>query len=242
VAGWEKTSLMSYDHTVLVPGLLCSPRLYAEQLPALWQFGPVSVASHHHDISLAAIARRLLATAPPQFALAGFSMGGAVAFEIMRQAGHRVTRLALLSTSARPDTVEQAQDRRDQITMTRDGRFAEVTDVLRQSWIPAARRDDLTLHQVVRQMADETGPEAFIRQQTALMGRPDSRDGLAVIRCPVLVVTGADDIVGRPEYAEEIAGGIPRARLAVIPDCGHLSTLEQPAAVTRELTDWLTRA
>jgi pimeloyl-ACP methyl ester carboxylesterase len=233
---------MSYDHTVLVPGLLCSPRLYAEQLPALWKFGPVSVASHHHDISLAAITRRLLATAPPQFALVGFSMGGAVAFEIMRQAGHRVTRLALLNTSARPDTAEQAQDRRDQIAMTRDGRFAAVTEVLCQSWILAARRGDLALDQVVRQMADETGPEGFIRQQTALMGRPGSRDGLAAIRCPVLVVTGADDIVGRPEYAEEIAAGIPQARLAVIPDCGHLSPLEQSAAVTRELTDWLTRA
>ena len=114
---------MSHVPTVLVPGLLCSPRLYAEQLPALWRFGPVSVASIHHDDSMAAIARRFLAAAPPQFALAGLSMGGYLAFEIMRQAGHRVTRLALLNTSARPDTAEQAQSRRDQVAMTQDGQL-----------------------------------------------------------------------------------------------------------------------
>jgi len=91
-------------------------------------------------------------------------------------------------------------------------------------------------------MANETGPEAFIRQQTAIMNRPDSRASLALIGCPVLVVAGADDNATIPDYAVEIAGRIPKARLVTIPDCGHLSTLEQPAAVTRELTDWLTRA
>lgn len=232
---------MSHVPTILVPGLLCSPRLYAEQLPALWRFGPVSVASHRHDDSLAAIARRLLAAAPPQFALAGLSMGGYLAFEIMRQAGHRVTRLALLNTSARPDTAEQAQHRREQITMTQDGQFAEVADSLRLRWVRAERRSDLPLHRVIRQMADETGPEAFIRQQTAIMNRPDSRAGLAEIGCPALVLAGADDDVTIPDYAAEIADGIPQARLVVLPDCGHLSTLEQPAAVTRELVSWLTQ-
>lgn len=230
---------MSHVPTVLVPGLLCSPRLYAEQLPALWRFGPVSVASPRHDDSLAAIARRLLAAAPPQFALAGLSMGGYLAFEIMRQAGHRVTRLALLNTSARPDTGERAQRRRDQIAMTRDGQFAEVVDILYRSWVRPARRGDLALHQVICQMADETGPEAFIRQQTAIMNRPDSRAGLAAIGCPVLVVAGADDDVTVPDHAAEIADCVPQARLAVISDCGHLSTLEQPAAVTHALAGWL---
>jgi len=226
---------------VLVPGLLCSPRLYAEQLPALWRVGSVSVASHIHDDSLAAIASRFLATAPPRFALAGLSMGGYLAFEIMRQAGHRVTRLALLNTSARPDTAEQAQRRRDQVTMTREGQFTEVADTLYQRWVRPARRDDLALRRIIRQMADETGPEAFIRQQAAIMNRPDSRPGLAEIGCPTLVVAGADDDVTVPEHAAEIADRIPRARLTVIPDCGHLSTLEQPAAATRALEGWLAR-
>src|SRR5579883_3245029 len=90
--------------TVLVPGLNCSARLYAPQIPALWRFGPVTVADHTRDDSMPAIAARILASAPPRFALAGLSMGGYIAFEIMRQAPQRVLRLALMDTSARPDT------------------------------------------------------------------------------------------------------------------------------------------
>jgi pimeloyl-ACP methyl ester carboxylesterase len=231
---------MSYVPTVLIPGLLCSPRLYAEQIPALWRFGPVSVASHHHDDSLAAIAGRILAAAPPRFTLVGLSMGGYLAFEIMRQAGHRVTRLALLNTTARPDTAEASQRRSGQIALARDGQFAEVADVLYRSWVRPARRGDLALRQVIRQMADETGPEAFVRQQLAIMNRPDSRAGLAAISCPTLVVAGAEDEVTVPGHAAEIADRVPRARLTVIPDCGHLSTLERPAAVTEALVGWLT--
>jgi pimeloyl-ACP methyl ester carboxylesterase len=231
---------MSAEPTVLVPGLLCSPRLYAEQLPALWRFGPVSVASHQHDDSLAAIAGRILAAAPPRFTLVGLSMGGYLAFEVMRQAGHRVTRLALLNTTARPDTAEASQRRSGQIALARDGQFAEVADVLYRSWVRPARRGDLALRQVIRQMADETGPEAFVRQQLAIMNRPDSRAGLAAISCPTLVVAGAEDEVTVPEHAAEIADRVPRARLTVIPDCGHLSTLERPEAVTEALVGWLT--
>ena len=230
---------MTYVPTLFIPGLLCSPRLYAEQIPALWRFGPVIVASHHHDDSLAASARRILDAAPPRFALAGLSMGGYLAFEVMRQAGQRVTRLALLNTSARPDTAEQVQRRRDHVTMTQGGRFTEVVDILHQRLVRAAWGDDSALHHVIRQMADETGPEAFIRQQAAAMSRPDSRPGLPAISCPVLVVAGADDNITTTGHAAEIADGIPGAQLTVIPDCGHLSTLEQPAAVTQALVGWL---
>jgi pimeloyl-ACP methyl ester carboxylesterase len=225
--------------TVLMPGLLCSPRLYAEQLPAVWQFGPVIVPSHREDDSVAAIASRFLQTAPPRFALAGLSMGGYLAFEIMRQAGDRVTRLALLNTSAHPDRADLSERRREQIAMTRDGRFAEVAEILYERFVHPARRDDVALHQVVSQMARETGPEALIRQLTAIMNRPDSRPGLAAIDCPVLVVTGTEDDVALPEHSEEIAQSIPRAKLLVIPGCGHLSTLEEPATVTEALVCWL---
>ena len=232
---------MSQVPTVLVPCLLGSPRLYAEQVPASWQFGPVSVASHRHDDSMAVLADRILATAPPQFALVGLSMGGYLAFEIMRQAGHRVERLALLNTTARSDTAEQTQRRNDQIALAQKDRFAEVIDFLYRHWVRAARRRDLALQRVIRQMADETGPMAFVRQQTAIMNRPDSRASLAAIDCPTLVVAGANDEVTTPEHAAEIAGRVPGARLVVIPECGHLSTLEQPAAVTQTLVDWLTQ-
>src|SRR6266700_480738 len=158
----DRSAHVSQVPTVLVPGLLCSPRLYAEQLPALWRLGPVTVVSHHHDDSMATIADRILAAAPPQFALDGLSMGGYLAFEILRQAAHRVTRLALLDTTARPDTIEQTRRRHDQITLARGGQFDEVVDALFRHWVRAARRHDEPLRRVIRQMADETGPEAFV--------------------------------------------------------------------------------
>lgn len=225
--------------TVLIPGLLCSPRLYAGQLPALWQCGPVTVASHRHGDSMAEIAAAILAAAPPRFALAGLSMGGYLAFEVMRQAAHRVERLALLNTSARPDTAEAAVRRLEQVALARDGKLPEVAAALAGRWVRPAARGDAALLAVIRQMAAETGPEAFARQQRAIMSRPDSRPGLAAVTCPALVIAGADDEVTVPGHAREIAGLIPGARLVTIPDCGHLSTLEQPALVTQALLGWL---
>jgi pimeloyl-ACP methyl ester carboxylesterase len=224
--------------TVFVPGLLCSPRLFADQLPAVWRLGPVTVARHHDD-SVRVIAERILSAAAPRFALVGLSMGGYIAFEVMRQAPDRVTRLALLDTTARPDTAELTRRRRDQIALAQHGQFGDVVDVLFRAWVHPARYDDPALRQVVRTMAEETGPVVFGRQQTAIMNRPDSRPDLSAIRCPTLVLVGADDRLTTPEHAKEISDAVPGARLAVVPQCAHLSTLEQPAAVTRILVDWL---
>jgi len=168
-------------------------------------------------------------------------MGGYVAFEIMRQAGDRVTRLALLNTAPRSDTPEQTRRRRDQISRTRAGHFGEVVGDLYRLWVRDAKRGNGALRQVIHQMADETGPEAFVRQQTAIMNRPDSRGDLAAIECPTLVMAGASDEITTPDQAAEMADRIPGARLVVVPDCGHLSTLEQPAAVTRTLVSWLSK-
>ena len=224
---------------VLVPGLLTSPRLYAEQLPSLWRHGPVTIADNTRDDTLAAIAHRLLVTAPPRFALAGLSMGGYIAFELLRQAPDRVDRLALLDTSARPDTPEQTRRRDAQIDLARGGRFAEVADQQFPLLVHRARHDDPAAREVVRLMASETGPEAFIRQQQAIMGRPDSRPGLAGIGCPTLVLVGDGDELTPPDLSAEIAGGIPGARLVVVPGAGHLSTLDQPRQVTQALLEWL---
>jgi len=172
--------------TVLIPGLLCSPRLYGEQLPALWRFGPVVLADHTRDDSMRGIARRILAVAPRRFTLVGLSMGGYVAFEIMRTSPDRVVRLVLLATSARADTPERTDHRHAQITLARNGRFGEVLDQLFPVWVHRSRRNDEVLRRIVQRMAEETGPEAFIRQQTAIMTRPDSRSDLSAIRCPPL--------------------------------------------------------
>jgi pimeloyl-ACP methyl ester carboxylesterase len=226
---------------VFVPGLIASPRLYAEQIPALWRFGPASIALHTRDDSMAAIARRILADAPARFALIGLSMGGYIAFEIMRQAPQRVARLALLNTSAQPDTPASSEARRQAIALTQSGRFAQIPDQLFPRLVHPSRRGDRALLALVRQMAEECGPEAFVRQQTANITRLDSRPTLATIRCPTLVLAGAQDELIPADRAEEIANGIAGARLVTVPDCGHLSTLEQPQEVTRALADWMDR-
>jgi pimeloyl-ACP methyl ester carboxylesterase len=224
---------------VLVPGLNCSARLYADQIPALWRFGAVFLADHTRDDSIPAIARRILAAAPPRFALAGLSMGGYISFEIMRQAAERVAKLALLDTGARAETREQTQMRRPRIELAKAGRMAEVSDSLLPILVHPNRQNDEALKQLMRTMAAEVGAEAFLRQQQAIMARPDSRPGLSAIRCPTLVLVGENDQGTPPALSEEIAAAIPASRLVVVPDCGHMSTLERPQAVADALVDWM---
>ena len=226
--------------TVLIPGLTCSARLYAEQIPALWRFGPVTVADHTRDDSMAAIARRILAAAPPRFALAGLSMGGYIAFEIMRQSPDRVAKLALLDTGARAEAPEQTERRKVVIALAKSGRYAEVSDIAFPLYVHRNRHDDTALKETVRMMAAETGVEAFLRQQQAIISRPDSRPGLGAIKCPTLVLVGDGDEATPPELAREIAGAIGGARLVVVAECGHLSSLEQPDKVTAALAEWMT--
>lgn len=225
--------------TVLVPGLNCTPRLYAAQIPALWRFGPVTVADHRRDDSVAAIAARSLESAPPRFALVGLSLGGYIAMAILRAAPQRVARLALLDTSARPDTPQQSERRRAQIELARSGRFAEVPDLQFPLLVHRNRHGDAALKEIVVTMAEDTGPEAFVRQQQAIMTRPDSRPDLAAIRCPTLIVVGDGDELTPPELAAEMHALIPGSRLTTIPDSGHLSTIERPEAVNRALAEWM---
>ena len=175
---------------LLVPGLVSSPRIYAPVVPALWRFGPVTVANHIRDDTMGAIARRILAEAPPRFALAGHSMGGYIAFEIMRQAPERVAKLALINTQARPDTPEATARRRDQIARAQGGDYHAILDELFPGFVHPSRQGEAFLRQLVRDMGDDIGAGAFVRQQTAIMSRPDSRPTLAWIKCPTLVLTG----------------------------------------------------
>jgi pimeloyl-ACP methyl ester carboxylesterase len=224
---------------VLVPGLLCSARLYAPQITALWPFGQVAIADHRCDADMAAIAARILADAPPRFALAGLSMGGYIAFAMIRLAPERIAKLALLDTSARPDSAEQKAGREKFIAMAEAGNLADVVEMLTPRFLHRERVNDETLRSVVRAMAEETGAEAFVRQQQAMMSRSDSRLLLTAIRCPTLVLVGDGDELTPPDLAKEIASGISGATLTIVPDCGHLSTLEKPEAVNMALAEWL---
>ena len=225
---------------VLVPGLSCNAALYASQWPALADGRPILVADHARDETLSAIVQRLLAAAPPRFALCGLSMGGYIAFEVLRQAPERVTRLALLDTSARPATPETNLPREQMIALAEKGAFDNVTTLLWQKLVAPARLADEPLRLLVRRMADEVGVDGFVRQQKAIMQRPDSRPVLAGLSIPVLVLVGAEDEITPVAEARDMAGlAGARARLAIVPGCGHLSTLEAPEAVTAELLRWL---
>ena len=158
---------------LLVPGLVSSSRIYAPVMPALWRCGPVTVANHIRDDNMALIARRILAEAPPRFALAGHSMGGYIAFEIMRQAPDRVARLALINTQARPDTPEATARRRGMMARAKSGEYRAVLDELFPGFVHPSRREDEGLRQLVYDMADDVGAEAFCRQQTAIISRPE---------------------------------------------------------------------
>src|SRR5258708_1808938 len=169
---------------LLVPGLVSSPRIFAPVVPAMWRFGPVTVANHIPDDTIRAIARRSLAEAPPRLALARHSIGGYVAFEIMRQARERVPKLALINTQARPDTPEAPARRRSQMARAQSGEYHAVLDELFAGFVHPSRREEAGLRQLVHDMGDDIGAIAFIRQQTAIISRPDSRPPLAWIRCP----------------------------------------------------------
>jgi pimeloyl-ACP methyl ester carboxylesterase len=225
---------------VLLPGLLCDAALWAPQVSALRGLAdPIMIGDLTRNDSIGGMAEAVLAQAPPRFALAGLSMGGYCAFEIMRRAPERVTRLALLDTSARPDTDEQRARRRGLIELAEKGEFKGVTPRLLPLLIHPDRLGDEALKATVMGMAERVGKEAFLRQQKAIMGRPDSRPDLGRIACPTLVLVGRQDALTPVAVHEEMAAGIPGARLVIVEDCGHLSTLEKPEAVNVALEDWL---
>jgi pimeloyl-ACP methyl ester carboxylesterase len=230
----ERTDLM------LVPGLNCTEELFAPIIATLGDIARCHVADHGSAADLAAIAASILADAPDSFALAGLSMGGYVAFEILRQAPKRVTRLCLLDTRSAMDTAEDAERRRRTIELAEGGQFARLHDILWLRLVHPARSGDRALEQVVLAMMEKTGPERFVRQQTAVLNRPDYSAVLRAIEVPTLVVVGEQDEITPPEASEAMRATIPGAVLARIPDCGHLSTLERPAEVSRLMRTWLT--
>jgi pimeloyl-ACP methyl ester carboxylesterase len=224
---------------LLLPGLLDDAALWQPQVDGLGEIARSTVADLTQDDSIAAMARRALAAAPPKFALAGLSMGGYVAQEVMRQAPERVLRLALMDTSARSDTPEQTARRRGLIELSEKGEFKGVTPRLLPLLVHPARLEDKPLTSLVMAMAERVGKAAFLRQQKAIMGRPDGREDLRRIGCPTLILCGRQDALTPLALHEEIVSLVPGATLTVIEDCGHLSTLEKPVSVTRALFNWL---
>jgi pimeloyl-ACP methyl ester carboxylesterase len=224
---------------LLLPGLLCDERLWCHQAAALSDIASPIIADLTRDDTLAAMAKRALAAAPERFALAGLSMGGYVAFEILRRAPERVTRLALFDTSAAPDTPDRLAQRRAGISSLAVGRFVGVTKRLLPQLVHADHLDGPVGAELVA-MAARVGAEAYLRQSRAILGRPDSRPLLPTITVPTLVAVGEDDALTPPAVALEILRGIRDARFHLFRRCGHLPALERPEETTGLLRDWLT--
>lgn len=226
---------------ILLPGLLCDAALWEPQLDDLADIADFFVADLTEHETMKDMAAAVLRDAPwKEFALAGLSMGGYVAQEIMRQAPQRVKKLALLDTRARPEEPQETERRHQFIKLAQSERgFTPVTTRLLPLLLHPSRVKEQALVQVIREMAERTGVEAYVRQQHAIISRPDFRPGLAKIKCPTLVLCGRQDQLTPLSDSELIAATIPGARLVVVEECGHMSTLERPEQVNRELRAWL---
>lgn len=223
---------------VLLPGLLCDERLWRDPAAALSDIAAPLVADLTCDTSVDAMAARVLAHALPRFALAAHSMGAYVAFALLRLAPERVARLALVAASATPDSPARAQQRRAAIASLAQGRFLGVGERLLAQMLHPDRMAG-PLSDEVRAMTLRVGPEAFARQQQAILARPDARPGLAALHMPTLVVVGDADMITPPAESAQIARAVAGAHLATLRDCGHLPPMERPAELSALLRDWL---
>jgi pimeloyl-ACP methyl ester carboxylesterase len=224
---------------VLLPGLLCDDSLWKHQVAALDDVADSRVMVMTEDDTMAEMAAKVLAQAPAKFALAGLSMGGYCAFEIMRQAPDRVVRLALLDTSHGADAPSRRSERLAWIAKAKlQGLEAMIPDHMAMWFHPEHLKDE-ALVAVAAQSARNVGLAAYERQLTAIMDRLDSTPTLALISCPTLVLCGRQDMATPLHLHEAMADGIEGAELVVVEDSGHLSTLEKPDVVSAALRRWL---
>lgn len=227
---------------ILLPSQLCNARIWQPQIEALADLVEASAAALPERDTVSAMAGAVLDSAPSRFSLAAHGMGGFVALEMLRQQPARIGRLALLGTLASADGPAQIARRESYSRLVEAGRFEEIIEQRIAMLFHPDHARDRELTAVARRMAEETGPVRFLEQQRAIIGRIDSRPHLGRIGCPTLVIGARQDAVAPPTAVQELADGIPRARVAMIEHCGHFMQLEQPLAVTAELRAWLEQA
>lgn len=244
-----KSPLQKAIPVVLLPGMMCDERMWQSQSEYLIRLGYQVIngditgrelAKPVGEISIADIARQLLANLPAKFALAGLSMGGIVALEMWRQAPERITRLALLDTSALEDSDARREKRDEQIRAARSGSLEKILiEEMKPNYLAESnKRDELALS-ILLAMAVDLGLDVFVKQSLALKNRDASLLTLASIDCPTLVLCGCEDTLCPVEHHQQMAKLIKHAELKVLDDCGHLSTMEQPGLVNLALEAWL---
>jgi pimeloyl-ACP methyl ester carboxylesterase len=229
------------SHIALLPGLACDAGLFLHQVPVLQQAGHAVQVSDVHTRceTLPAMATALLAEAPGQLLLIGASMGGMLALEVARQAPQRVRGIALLGSTARPDTPELITLRTQAIALFEAGRMDEVLRAnVMFAFHPLHARSQALVGSYLA-MIRRAGAQQLIRQNRAVMARADLRPALPRVTCPVLVAVGEADVLTTPEQSREMAAALPSARLEIVPGAGHMLTMEQPARVNALLLHWL---
>ena len=227
---------------ILLPGLATDAEMWQAQLAAVppkWKTAVTDVHTRFNTVE--DMAQALLDEHPGPLVLCGASMGGMLAMEAARRAGPRIRGLALLGTSAKPETEAMRSLREGVIPLFEQGRMAEVLRAnIPLAFAPAqARNAELTQHYMA--MVMRSGAAQLVRQNRAIMVRPDARQHLPSVSCPVLLLCGETDKLTPPEHTYEIAGMVPQAEVHILPGCGHMLTLEQPLVVNAVLLEWLLR-
>jgi pimeloyl-ACP methyl ester carboxylesterase len=234
---------MGLTPIVLLPGLVCDEAVWAHARAAFETRAPVSVPDYGLLDSLEAMAEKVLREAPPRFALAGHSMGGRVALEVIRRAPERVSALALMDTGVQPlasgePGEREAAGRHGLLAVAREEGMAAMASRWVQGMVWPSRLTDSVLIQAVVDMFARRSAEMFAAQIRALLARPGARELLGRIRCPTLVLCGEQDSWAPAQRHREMAALIPEAKLVLVPECGHMCTMERPEAVTGALLDW----
>ena len=231
-------------HLILVPGLICDHAVWKHQARTLESLATIEVADHGSLDSLAGMAKAILDRAPDRFAIAGHSMGGRVAMEVSRLAPERVARIALMDTAYRrraagvAGQAEQAV-RQALLDKARKDGMRAMGAQWAQNMVLSDRLSDALLMNAILDMIERKTPEIFEAQIKALLTRPDATPVLRQIQCPAMILCGRQDSWSVLSQHEEMAALIPHSRLVVIENCGHMSTMEQPEAVTAALRTWL---
>ena len=223
----------------MIPGTLCDALLFKHQMAVLKDLAECRVVEHSSSDDLKEVAANILSEVEGNFAIMGLSYGGIIAFEMWRQAPERITKMILLNTNhQKPSATTRANQQRF-LGMSALGEFREVTtDFLKDAMLHPKHASQPEMREIVLKMALNTGKDAFFNQIKAQLNRPDSTHDLPNIKCPVLVMTGQQDMVCTPKLHEEMAQLIPNSTLFIIEECGHLSTLEQPETVNQVIRKW----
>jgi pimeloyl-ACP methyl ester carboxylesterase len=229
---------------ILVPGLLCNDHVWAPQMSELSRMASITVPDHGAIDSLGGMAEAILERAPPRFAIAGHSMGGRVTMEVVRRAPERIMGVALLDTGVHPlgsgeHGEREAEGRYKLLEQARSEGMRAMAWAWLQNMVHPSRLTDRELTEGILDMMSIKTPAIFAAQIRALLNRQDAAPLLGGLRCPTLVLCGNEDAWASPQQHRDMAARVATSRLVIVPECGHMSTLERPDAVTQAMGEWL---